>query len=202
MIRNIIFDFGDVFINLDKEATLRMLIRQGFGGITPEMMDLFIAYETGLISTEFFLKSARKWVPGATEAELVTAWNAILLDFPGYRLEFIEQLARVGKYRLFLLSNTNAMHLECVAQKMGDKQYQRFIKCFEQCYFSHEVHLRKPDKEVFLHILKENQLDPRQTMFIDDTEEHIGTASSLGIHIWHLQPGEEDVIDLMSRIPL
>ena len=200
MIKNIIFDFGDVFIDLDKEATLRMLIRQGFGGVTPEIMELFISYETGLISTELFIGSARKWVPGATYAQLVTAWNAILLDFPLYRLEFIEQLARNGKYRLFLLSNTNAMHLECVVHKMGDKQYRRFTGCFEQCYFSHEVHLRKPDREIFLHILEENQLDPKQTLFIDDTEEHIRTAELLGINVWHLQVGKEDIIELMSRI--
>lgn len=202
MIKNIIFDFGDVFIDLDKEATLRMLIRQGFAGITPEIMELFYAYETGLISTDVFIENARKWVPGASTAELVRAWNAILLDFPAHRLEFIEQLARQGNYRIFLLSNTNSLHLECVAQKMGEKQYRQFIGCFEQCYFSHEVHLRKPDSEIFLHILKQNQLDPSQTLFVDDTEEHIRSAESLGIHVWHLQVGSEDIVELMSRIPL
>ena len=201
MIKNIIFDFGDVFLNLDKEATQRMLIRQGFAGITPEIMEMFYAYETGLISTEMFIENARKWVPGASSSDLVKAWNAILLDFPVYRLEFLEQLARQGSFRLFLLSNTNSLHIDCVAQKMGEKQYQRFIDCFEQYYFSHEVHLRKPDKEIFLHIVKENQLDPAQTLFIDDTEEHTVSANSLGIHVWHLQVGKEDIIELMSRIP-
>ena len=201
MIKNIIFDFGDVFINLDKQATARMLIKSGFAGITPDLMELFMSYETGIVNTEFFISRAKKWVPNATNEQLLAAWNAILLDFPEYRLEFLEKLARENRFRLFLLSNTNALHIDKVNEIMGTSQFQRFINCFEHCYFSHEVHMRKPDPEIFAHILQDRGLIPNQTLFIDDTEEHTISAESLGLHIWHLQVGKEDIIELNEKLP-
>lgn len=196
MIKNIVFDFGDVFINLDKGATARMLIRQGFAGITPDLLELFRAYEKGQLSTESFISRARNWVPEASPEELRVAWNAILLDFPEYRLEFIQALCRQGRYRTFLLSNTNEMHLEHVAKTMGPDRYQVFINCFEACYFSHKIQMRKPDREIFETVLNTHDLIPEETLFIDDTLEHIETAAGLGLHTWHLQVGEEDVIQL------
>ena len=199
MIKNIIFDFGGVFINLDKEATMRMMIKMGFAGITPEMMDLFKAFETGIISTDIFLERAREWVPKANTKQLVEAWNAILLDFPEYRLQFLEGLAKEERYRLFLLSNTNALHIDRVIEKMGIDRYQRFMRCFEYCYYSHEIHMRKPDPEIFEYLIDQNKLVPEHTLFIDDTEEHSKTAQELGIQVWHLQVGAEDIVDLKRR---
>ena len=201
MVRNIIFDFGDVFINLDKEATARMMIKHGFAGITPDLMELFKAYETGIISTDFFLRRANDWVPSASRDQLVEAWNAIILDFPDYRLEFIESLARENKYRLFLLSNTNSLHIERVINNMGQEKFDRFIKCFEEYYFSHEIQMRKPDREIFQHIVDAHALIASETLFVDDTEEHTLSASQLGIHSWHLQVGSEDVVELNSKLP-
>ncbi|MEN8789023.1 MAG: HAD family phosphatase [Flavobacteriaceae bacterium] len=201
MIKNIIFDFGDVFIDLDKEATSRMLIKLGFAGITPELMELFKAYETGRISTELFVEKAGKWVPGADEAQLRMAWNAILLDFPEYRLDFLKDLSGEERYRIFLLSNTNELHLERVMQKMGEVRYKRFLSCFEHCYFSHEVKMRKPDAEIFEYVLDRHRLLPDETLFIDDTQEHILSAAKLGIHTWHLKVGEEDIVSLKSKLP-
>ncbi len=200
MIKNIIFDFGDVFIDLDKEATSRMLIKQGFVGITPELMELFKAYETGKISTDLFVERAAKWVPRADPDELRTAWNAILLDFPDYRLDFLHNLSGEGDYRLFLLSNTNELHLARVMDKMGEERYEKFLNCFESYYFSHKVKMRKPDAEIFEYILNQHQLLADETFFIDDTQEHILSAAKLGIRTWHLQVGEEDVVALKSKL--
>ena len=200
MVRNIIFDFGDVFINLDKEATARMMIKHGFAGITPDLLELFKAYETGLISTDIFLTRANKWVPAASKDQLIEAWNAIILDFPDYRMEFIESLAREKEYRLFLLSNTNTLHIERVISNMGQDKFDRFIKCFENAYLSHEINLRKPDAEIFQYIMDTNALIPSETLFIDDTEEHTLGAGKLGIHTWHLTVGTEDVVELKSKL--
>ena len=200
MVKNIIFDFGDVFINLDKEATARMMIKHGFAGITPDLMELFRAYETGLISTDLFLTKANDWVPSATKDQLAEAWNAIILDFPDYRLEFIESLAREKQFRLFLLSNTNSLHIERVINNMGQEKFDRFLNCFEVCYFSHEIHMRKPDQEIFQHIVNTHALMESETLFVDDTEEHTITARKLGIHSWHLQVGSEDVVELKSKL--
>ena len=201
MIKNIIFDFGDIFINLDKEATARMMVRKGFAGITPDLLNLFKAYETGIISTDIFLSRANQWVPRASRNELIEAWNAIILDFPDYRLEFLESLVRENKYRIFLLSNSNILHVEKVIHNMGQDKFKRFIQCFEVPYFSHEINMRKPDKEIFQHVLQSHSLKPSETCFIDDTEEHILSAKALGINTWHLLVGKEDIVDLKTKLP-
>ncbi len=200
MIKNIIFDFGDVFINLDKEATARMLINLGFAGITPDLINLFNAYETGTISTDSFVEQAGKWVPRANPEELRQAWNAILLDFPDYRLHFLQNLSKEAHYRLFLLSNTNELHLARVIEKMGEERYNLFLNCFQHCYFSHEVNMRKPDAGIFEHILNQHQLLPNETLFIDDTEEHVLSAAKLGIQTWHLKVGEDDIVALKTKL--
>lgn len=196
MIENIIFDFGDVFINLDKEATAREMQSFGFQSITPDLESLFVEYEKGLITTEDFLNRTNKLFPKAGKSDLVHAWNAIILDFPEERLRFIENLAQKKEYRLFLLSNTNEMHIEFVKKQMGEERYVRFKRCFENFYLSHEIHLRKPEPEIFEYVLHTNNLNPQKTLFIDDTEGHTQVAKGLGITCWHLKVGQEDILDL------
>ncbi|MEK6154333.1 HAD family phosphatase [Flavobacteriaceae bacterium 3-367] len=200
MIKNIIFDFGDIFINLDKPATLRELGKLGFETITPQIESLAQSYESGLISTEKFVEDARNSIPMASTAQLISAWNAIILGFPEYRLNFIENLSGLGSHRLFLLSNTNALHIATVKEHMGLDRYVRFKECFEKFYLSHEIHLRKPDADCYLHVLRENDLEPSETLFIDDTKENTDAASALGIKTWHLKVGVEDIITLNSRL--
>ena len=104
MIKNLIFDFGDIFLNLDKEAVYRELETYGFKEMTPQLLVLAQDYETGLITSEAFLDGLQAHFPHAKKAGLKKAWNSILLDFPDYRLDFIEQLKQEGAHRLFLLS--------------------------------------------------------------------------------------------------
>ena len=114
MIKNLILDFGDIFINLDKPATAKAMQPFGFTEITPELNSLFEEYEKGLITTEYFLNTTNQLFPKAARKNLIDAWNAILLNFPDYRLEFIEELAKTYEYRMFLLSNTNDLHIEFI----------------------------------------------------------------------------------------
>jgi len=200
MIKNLLLDFGDIFINLDKTATALAMQKFGFKEITPELDNLFKIYEKGLISTENFLNTIQKLFPKASKEDLTAAWNAILLDFPDYRLEFIEKLKQSGKYRLFLLSNTNEMHIDFIIEQMGTKKYKRFQNSFEVFYLSYEIKMRKPDTEIFEFVLKENNLNPEQTLFIDDTKENTDTASKFGIKTWNLKVGEEDITALKSKL--
>ena len=200
MIKNIILDFGDIFINLDKGATAQAMKPFGFQKITPELDSLFNNYEKGTISSDQFLSTVSKHFPSAAESELIDAWNAILLDFPIQRLEFIEQLAQEKTYRLFLLSNTNDIHIEYVKQQMGVVDYNRFKNAFEVFYLSYEMGMRKPDAEIFGHVLQENGLEPSETLFVDDTLENTETADTLGIVTWNLKVGQEDITQLKSRV--
>ncbi|MEM9141407.1 MAG: HAD family phosphatase [Bacteroidota bacterium] len=202
MIKNIIFDFGDVFINLDKEIVFREALKYGsLDRITTEVQRINQAYEVGQISSEVFIAHMKTVFPEINEAQIRAIWNGMLLDFPRYRLEFIEALALKKTHRLFLLSNTNAMHIDQVQEIMGRPDYNRFKGCFEQFYLSHEIGMRKPDAEIFQFVLSQNHLEPQETLFIDDTQENTQAAKQLGIRIWNLQVGQEDVIHLNDRLP-
>jgi len=201
MIKNIIFDFGDVFINLDKEIIFREIER--FGGstdVSPEIMSLNYSYEVGKISSEKFISELRSVYPKATSEDIIGIWNGMLLDFPDERLEFIEQMAAENNCRLFLLSNTNALHIEEVERKIGEKKFNRFQNSFEKFYLSHEIHLRKPNADIYHFVLQENGLMAEETLFIDDTKENTDAAEQLGIRCWNLQVGKEDIINLKRKL--
>lgn len=201
MIKNIIFDFGDVFINLDKQIIFREM--EKFGGkpeLSPELIALNESYEVGQISSEEFVQHLTVVYPNATTKEIIHIWNSMLLDFPDYRLKFIEELSKENKYRLFLLSNTNALHIPHVADIMGNGKFDRFRNAFEQFYLSHEICLRKPNAEIYDFVLDENNIKAEETFFIDDTKENTDAAEKLGITTWNLQVGKEDIINLMSKI--
>ncbi|WP_046745409.1 HAD family hydrolase [Kordia zhangzhouensis] len=199
MIKNIIFDYGDIFINLDKTATARELHKLGINDFTPEMIVKNQAYEKGLISTDAFVHFYHELFPKTSKNELIDAWNAILLDFPRHRLEFIQKLANNKNYRLFLLSNTNDLHISWIQQDWGIELYEEFKKNFEQFYLSHEIQLRKPDTEIYEFVLSKNDLKATETLFIDDTQENTDAAKTLGIHVWNLNPEKEDIVDLFTH---
>ncbi|MBA6155067.1 HAD-IA family hydrolase [Tenacibaculum sp. S7007] len=198
MIKNIIFDFGDIFINLDKEATYKELAKLGVTEITDEMLQQYYQYEMGLISTEEFINFFYEKF-SIPKKDLVFAWNAILLDFPKHRLAFLKKLVVTNKYRIFLLSNTNDLHISWIQNDWGMKLYNEFKNCFEQFYLSHEINFRKPNANIYEFVLNENKLEASETIFIDDTKENTDAAKELGMHVWHLIPGDDDVVDLLKR---
>jgi FMN phosphatase YigB (HAD superfamily) len=197
MIKNIIFDFGDIFINLDKQATYKAMAALGVAEITAEMIAVYHQYEKGLITTERFIGFFYNKF-GIPEVDLIAAWNAILLDFPKERLDFLKELSASKKYRLFLLSNTNDLHIECIQNSLGEMFYSEFKNCFEQFYLSHEINFRKPDSEIYEFVLNENNLIAAETLFVDDLKENTDSASKLGIHVWNLIPNKEEVVDLLT----
>lgn len=200
MIKNIIFDFGDIFINLDKPAVFKKMATFGYTEYTDALDLLCKEYEMGLMSSEDFLAGLKEMYPEATETDLLDAWNSILLDFPEYRLEFIEDLKAKGSHRLFLLSNTNDIHIEYVQNTMGKERFERFKNCFEGFYLSQEVKMRKPNADIYEHVLKKNSLIPEETLFIDDTKANTDGAEKLGIRCWNLQVGKEDITELNKKL--
>jgi putative hydrolase of the HAD superfamily len=197
MITTIIFDFGDIFINLDKQATIEGLKKLGLKQWNEDLNQLNLQFEKGEIQQEDFLLGIQKHVPNASFVEILEAWNAILLDFPLYRLEFLQKLSK--KYRLFLLSNTDAIHIETFEQETGISFYSDFYQCFEKVYFSFEIGMRKPDAEIFNYLIQKHELSVKNTLFVDDKKENTDAALSLGFHVWNLQVGQEDVINLFEK---
>jgi putative hydrolase of the HAD superfamily len=197
MIDTIIFDFGDIFINLDKQATIEGLQRLGLTSWNEDLNHLNISFEKGQISRDNFLLGIQKHIPNATIEEILAAWNAVLLDFPLHRLEFLQLLSQ--KYRLFLLSNTDAIHINHFEQREGASFYSDFYQCFEKVYFSYEMGMRKPDTEIYHALIRQHELSPKRTLFIDDKKDNTDAAKTLGLQVWNLQVGQEDVVELLDK---
>lgn len=197
MIKNIIFDFGDVFINLDKEGAMKNALQLFELDEFPEdLLAINSLYEQGLISTEEFLEFYLENFPHLTQEEILDAWNYILRDFPKHRLDFIQHLAKEASYKLILLSNTNALHISWVKAQVSF--YEDFKSCFNEFYLSHEIGLRKPNANIYEFVLQENNIIASESLFIDDTKENTDAASKLGIHTWNINEKTEDITNLFE----
>lgn len=197
MIKTIIFDFGDVFINLDKEGALKLALEKfEIKELDEELQSINALYEQGLISTDEFLDFYADNFPKLNKDELKSIWNHIIKDFPEHRLQFIKQLAKDNNHQLILLSNTNELHIDYIKKNVSF--YEDFKNCFDQFYLSHEINLRKPNADIFNFVLTENKLNAEECLFIDDTLENTQTAQQLGINVWNNNPAAEDIVDIFT----
>lgn len=197
MINTIIFDFGDVFINLKKEASLEEFKKLGLHGPNEDLLAHNDLFERGKISELQFIESFKKHIPDAAMEDVIKAWNSVIGDFPLYRLEFLQLLST--KYRLFLLTNTDSIHINRFEHKVGMSFYSDFYRCFEKVYYSYEMGMRKPEPEIFNTLIRKHDLSPRRTLFVDDKKDNTDIAESLGLHVWNLKVGEEDVVHLFDK---
>ncbi|MCP9199732.1 HAD family phosphatase [Gramella sp. GC03-9] len=196
MIRAILFDFGDVFINLDKEATGRELKKMNIDELSEEVHARNKEYEQGFITSDEFSEFYRAQFPDLKSEEFLKSWNAILLDFPEYRFKFIQKLAEEKDYKLILLSNTNENHIQNIKKRVPF--FEDFKNCFDAFYLSHEIGMRKPDPRIFEFVLEHHDLKPEECLFVDDTPENTEAAANLGFHTWNIEPTREDIIDLFT----
>lgn len=197
MINTIIFDFGDVFINLRKEHSIEEFKKLGLNGPNEDLLAHNDLFEKGKINELQFINSFSKYIPDASIEQVTKAWNSVIGDFPLERLEFLQMLST--KYRLFLLTNTDAIHIDRFEHKVGMSFYTDFYRCFEKVYYSYEMGMRKPEPEIFQAIIRKHDLSPKRTLFVDDKKANTDIAESLGLHVWNLKVGEEDVVDLFEQ---
>jgi putative hydrolase of the HAD superfamily len=130
------------------------------------MNDLF---EKGKITELQFIETFQKYIPNADVHDIRKAWNAVIGEFPLYRLEFLQMLSH--KYRLFLLTNTDSIHISRFEHKVGVSFFSDFYQCFEKVYYSYEMGMRKPSPEIFNYIINKHDLSPKRTLFVDDKKE-------------------------------
>ncbi len=197
MINTIIFDFGDVFLNLRKEEGIRAFEKLGLHGPNEELLRLNTLFEKGKISELEFIEGFQKYIPNASIEDIRFAWNEVIGEFPLYRLEFLQMLSK--QYRLFLLTNTDAIHIDKFEHNVGLSFSGDFYRCFEKVYYSFEMGMRKPEPEIFNYLINKHDLSPKRTLFVDDKFENTEAARQAGIAVWHLQVGKEDVVDLFSK---
>ncbi|MBX3242582.1 MAG: HAD family phosphatase [Chitinophagaceae bacterium] len=192
-IDNIIFDLGGVILTLNMPETERILNSYGvseYGNLFRggNVSSFFKDYEIGKISDTVFLNSLRKLTDrDIPDADLTDAWNAMLGHFPPERIDLLHTLKK--KYRLFLFSNTNALHVEAFRKKYFETFNAVFDDHFEKAYYSNDLGLRKPDIASFQHIINEQGLDAPKTLFIDDSLANTEAAELAGLKSIHIKPG-------------
>ena len=197
MINTIIFDFGDIFVNLEKETSINEFKKLGLDGPNEDLIAMNDLFERGKITELQFIEGFQKYIPEADMLDIRKAWNSVIGEFPLYRLEFLQMLST--KYRLFLLTNTDAIHISRFEHMAGISFFSDFYQCFEKVYYSFEMGMRKPEPEIFNYILKKHDLSPKRTLFVDDKKENTDAAAALGIQVWNLNVGQEDVVDLFEK---
>ena len=187
-IKNIVFDWGGVMINLDKVRCVKAFDKIGAHHISSyvdecRQEDLFHDLEMGSITVPQFCDEVRRQCPecAATDEEICWAWGELLTGIPEYRVEKLRTLK--SKYRLFLLSNTNVIHWEPYAHRLEG--------CFEKMFLSYEMHLVKPDAEIFREVLRQTGIRAEETLFIDDSANNCAGAAALGIHTHQVKVSDD-----------
>lgn len=193
-IQAIIFDFGGVIFNIDFGKVNKAFNHLGvknFEDIYSQKKanPLFQRLEEGKLNEEEFYDEFKELTSlQLTNQQIKDAWNMLLVN---YRKEALDTLTAIKhKYGLYLLSNTNIIH-----QQAFNKIYEEQIgagslsRYFDKAYYSHEIGYRKPDKEAYEYVLKENNLPPSKTLFIDDSIQNIKPAEGLGIQTIFLKEG-------------
>ena len=203
-IDNIIFDRGNVILNIDYQNTIDAFEKIGVINASSfysksSQLNIFSQLETGRISKQDFVLEIQKFAPKASATQIINAWNAILQDLPNERLEVLKKIK--DKFKIFLLSNTNSIHIEKIIDNLGVKKYKEFYNLFDKVYYSHEIKLRKPNSDIFRLVIKENNLSIKNTLFIDDSIQHIESAKKIGLKTYHLD-GKETLESIFPDIIL
>jgi len=201
-INTIIFDIGNVLIDIDYEvmvAEFSKIANVDFHQIvTYTHQDrIFDQYEKGQISSVQFRDALRKYLkPAVTDEEIDTAWNSILIHYPAEKFELLKELR--GQYQLLALSNINELHAAAIDVQVR-KQFGAadMSSYFDHAFYSHEMGSRKPEKEIYQRVLDEKCLEPSHTLFIDDKLENVNAAAALGIKIHHLTD-RDALLDLFA----
>ena len=194
-IKTIIFDYGGVIINIDYQATIDAFNEIGTMGFEEmysqaSQSNLFNQIETGKISGQYFINQLLDYLPAGTSPnQVVSSWNAMIKDVPLDRIELLLRLKSEG-YTIILLSNTNEIHIELANRRWQLAYDQPPKEVFDAVYYSHEVNLRKPNKEIFEFVCEKHQLIPSEILFIDDSIQHIEGAQSIGINAILLQKNQ------------
>ncbi len=203
MIKNIIFDFGGVIYDIDHQKTKNAFAELGvinFEELYGHAIQtrLFEDFEIGIISPANFRDSIRKHLPKITsDKEIDTAWNALLIGFKLERLALLENIKKY--YRVFLLSNTNQIHYQqYMLELKAQNRLEKFTASFEKLYFSHQIGMRKPDVSIFNSVVYDNQINPEETVFIDDYDLNVSAAKTVGLKALWLESGQ-DMCDLFTQ---
>lgn len=200
-IKNIIFDLGGVIINLDPGLTHKAFAELGAMGFDDmftftHQLEVISEFEIGRITAaELRSKLAEHTRKEVADEDFDRAWNAMLLDIPPHRLDLLKELKK--NYNLYLLSNSNELHIASIDQYLAAEHgIEKFDDLFHKSYYSHLLGMRKPNEEIYRHVLEESGLNPHETLFFDDNASNVQAAEELGIKAIRV---ERDIVTYFTK---
>ena len=185
--KNIIFDLGNVLVKLDSPGCMNAFKALGMEKLTafgayPEAKKLMGELGIGLISTEQFCDAARDLThTTVSNQQIIDAVNRMLVVIPDRKKQKLLELKANG-YRLFLLSNTIDVHWDYCVEKLFPYQGHNVEDYFEKVFLSQRLHLSKPDARIYEEVIRQAEIVPKESLFIDDLKENCVAAEKLGIH--------------------
>lgn len=195
-IKNLIIDLGGVIINLTRNRCIEAFEQLGVEDIRENVVnnyqhkDLFMQLELGRITADEFHEGIRKLSrQSLTDAQIDAAWVAMLGDVPADKLSLLLDLKK--KYNTFLLSNTNIIHWEWIKRTFFTTEQWQASDFFHHIYLSYELHMAKPDADIFEYVLSHASIRPEETLLIDDASPNCRTAGAIGMRTYTAQPRED-----------
>jgi HAD superfamily hydrolase (TIGR01509 family) len=195
-IKNIIFDLGNVLLNLDFDSSIKAFQELGLEKNVVDRQQayadpVFYELETGRILPEKFRKGVRKVLKKTdiTDEQIDEAWSAMILNIPAKRVKVLQELAK--KYKIYLFSNTNKIHIEGLWKSFKAEHNIDFSSLFVSEYYSHEIHDRKPDVNSYKKVIELSGINPEESVFIDDLEKNTIAAEKVGLKTFWLKDGME-----------
>ena len=188
-IKNLIFDLGNVILNIDTKLSEKAFAQYGMNDFEKlytlaSQNELFDRLEVGSITENEFYDEFRR-VTGCEldNKTLEQCWDALIMDFPAARIEMLKHLKAEGKYRTFILSNTNIIHYRFYTALLKRTRGVNGLESLvEHAYFSHEIGLKKPNRDIFDYVVTNSHIKPEESIFIDDNEANIKAANALGLN--------------------
>lgn len=202
--QTLIFDLGNVIIPLADEnqwwkdtwcgifndpEKIHELRNQGF----------FIQYEKGDFDSNHFVNELQPFLKSDKSPEdIYTSWNQLLLEIPMHRIDFLRKLKE--KYRIYLLSNTNPIHLDYIIDQLKTQHGKDLLAdVFHECIYSYQFLEVKPDTSIYTKVLEKIEADASTTLFIDDKTANLEGAAKVGIQTFHITP-QQDITEVLSHL--
>lgn len=201
-VENVIFDLGNVVLDIDIQRGVDALMKLKIGGLVaenifPKPLKIFEEYERGEISSlQFFEYFVEKYeVKNLNQTDFWSAWNSIFYEFDPRRIELIKKLSE--NYNVYLLSNTNAEHVKKFNDMFRTQFNEEFCAQFKRCFYSNELKCRKPESEIYNKVIEATGISAQKTVFIDDLEKNVIAARECGLNGHHLVEGET-ILDIFN----
>ena len=204
MLKNYIFDLGGVILDIRMQNAYERFIALGLpaaelekDGFTYKLME---DYQLGFVTTQSFCKQiADKCFPATTPLDIENAWNSICLGVASRKLEALRRLRQTENVTVSLLSNTNELHWDYCCKNWFNANGNRVNDFFGHIFLSQELHLQKPNPEIFKTAIRTMNANPSETIFIDDNAENTAAAAACGLQTLCVTPDVDWVKALNIR---